>query len=589
MTADAARDYAASVCAGKTVAGGPVRDACQRHIDDLAASGRGEAAGLYYDADAAAHALAFFSTVLRLGGEPFSLMPWQKFIVCSLFGWKRENGTRRFRRAYIETGKGSGKTPLAAGIALYMITLDGEHRAEGYVCARTMEQSLVTYRDMVAMVNDSPPLAKRLRVSGIISPYSIDHIPSGSFVKRIAANAAGEGRSGYRPHVIVMDEFHEQSNAATLDLLAAGVKARRQPLVLITTNAGVSPASACGVEHSYAVGVAAGKHTNNDYFSYVCAMDEDDNPREDEDCWIKTNPSLPALPGHDYIRSQLSTAAGMPSKLAMVDRLLFCSWSGAERPWIDYATVIAAETDGENMGRTGELFVALDLSAKKDLTAAAAVWRAPDGGLTAEVKVWTPADTLSDRAKTDNTPYLEWAEAGHIEAVPGATLDYSAVATWLARMNDAYDLKALAYDPWRIDVLVRELAAFGLDASRTGAYGALRIVPHPQGFVAGAGSSHKGGATEKLWMPRSIDALEDHIINGTLRIVHNPCVRAALLGCVAVEDASRNRRFNKNKAQTRIDPAVALTMAVGLASTPGALTGSIANSLLEALPTIGER
>ena len=64
------------------------------------------------------------------GGErdrrPFMLEPWQQFIIGSLFGWYRDDLYRRFRTAYIEVGKGSGKSAMAAGICLYGLVADGE-------------------------------------------------------------------------------------------------------------------------------------------------------------------------------------------------------------------------------------------------------------------------------------------------------------------------------------------------------------------------------------------------------------------------------------------------------------------------------
>jgi len=57
------------------------------------------------------------------------------FIVGSLFGWRGLDGWRRFRVAYIEKPKGNGKSPLAAGIGLFMLMADGEARAEVYSAA----------------------------------------------------------------------------------------------------------------------------------------------------------------------------------------------------------------------------------------------------------------------------------------------------------------------------------------------------------------------------------------------------------------------------------------------------------------------
>src|SRR3954447_9886864 len=110
--------YARAVLAARIVAGPLVRAACRRHLDDLDHAAE---RGLRWDAEAARHVIAFFATVLRLNGglhegRPFVLEPWQAFIVGSLFGWKGPGGGRRFRVAYVEVGKGNGKSPLAAGI-----------------------------------------------------------------------------------------------------------------------------------------------------------------------------------------------------------------------------------------------------------------------------------------------------------------------------------------------------------------------------------------------------------------------------------------------------------------------------------------
>jgi phage terminase large subunit-like protein len=127
--------YANAVAAGDVVAGPGVRAACARHLDDLK---RGPKRGLRWDKAKAQLALDFFPECLRLAegehaGKPFVLQPWQQFIVGGLFGWLGADGFRRFRMAYLEVGKGAGKTPLAAGVGLYMLMADDE---EGRKCSR---------------------------------------------------------------------------------------------------------------------------------------------------------------------------------------------------------------------------------------------------------------------------------------------------------------------------------------------------------------------------------------------------------------------------------------------------------------------
>src|SRR5690606_21345954 len=115
--------------------------------------------------------IGYFRDVLRLAGgehegKPFELQPWQAFVQGSLFGWKGPDGYRRFRVAFIEAGKGSGKSPMAAGTGLYCLTADDEYRAEVYTAAVDKDQAKVLFRDAVAMVDQSPQLSARIQKSG---------------------------------------------------------------------------------------------------------------------------------------------------------------------------------------------------------------------------------------------------------------------------------------------------------------------------------------------------------------------------------------------------------------------------------------
>ena len=132
----AVHSYARGVAAGEIVAGKLVRQACERHLRDLE---EGHERGLWFDEDAAQHVIEFFGWLKHSkgewGGQSFQLEPWQQFIVGCLFGWKRVNGLRRFRTAYVEVPRKNGKSTLASGIGLYLLVADGEPGAEVYTAA----------------------------------------------------------------------------------------------------------------------------------------------------------------------------------------------------------------------------------------------------------------------------------------------------------------------------------------------------------------------------------------------------------------------------------------------------------------------
>src|SRR5262245_51992515 len=254
MSGDLVTAYATAVTRGTIVTGALVRLACQRHLDDLET---GHERGLTWDLQSANRAIDFYPEFLKLSegehaSQPFVLQPWQAFIVGSLFGWKGRDGYRRFRKAYIETGKGNGKTPLLAGIGLYGITFDDEPGAQVFAAAVTREQAGLLFKDVKAMAESSADLSRMLD----IQQHAIANIPERASLKSVSS----EGRSldGLRVHIAMIDEVHEHRGTEVVRKLELGTKGRRQPLILEITNAGYDRASVCWADRETSVKVVSG-------------------------------------------------------------------------------------------------------------------------------------------------------------------------------------------------------------------------------------------------------------------------------------------------------------------------------------------
>jgi len=543
---DDATQYALDVTSGKILAGPDIRNACARHLRDL---DNGPARGLVWDIAAAQRSYAFFEQVLKLnGGEhegaPFILLPWQRFIVGSIFGWKRDNGYRRFRTAYVESGKGSGKSPLAAGIGIYCLMADKEPRAEVYAAATKKDQAMVLFRDAVAMVDQSPALSQRIQKSGGTGKeWNLAFLQMGSFFRPISSD---DGQSGPRPHCALIDEIHEHKDNKAVEMMRAGTKGRRQALIFMITNSGHDKTSVCYDYHKHGQQVAAGDAENDAFFAFICSLDEGDDPFKDESCWGKANPSMGHTFELSYLREQVDDARGMPAKESLVRRLNFCQWVDAENPWIAGDVWMGCESQfgiEELMGE--ECYGALDLSGKKDLTSLALYF---PKSKKAFVEFWTPKDTLLDRAQVDRVPYDSWLRDGYLRAPPGTAINLGFVAKRIAQLAPVFNIQAIAYDRYHIDYLIPELDDEGVT---------IPLVPHGQGF----GKSTESG----LWMPHSIELLEELLSSQGISILFNPCLRWNAANAVIEEDKNENRVFSKRRSNGRIDGVVALAMAVGAA------------------------
>ncbi|MDR5757895.1 terminase TerL endonuclease subunit [Caballeronia sp. LZ035] len=577
---DPVTQYARDVSEGAIVAGPDVRAACRRHLHDLR---HGKARGLRWDLEAAMRIINFYPDVLRLnGGEfegvPFGLLPWEAFVVGSLFGWKRADDSRRFREAYVESAKGSGKSPLAAGVGLYMLVADGEERAEVYAAATKKEQAQILFRDAVAMVDLSPALTARITKSGRAErTFNLAYLHKASFFRTIASDSTGQ--SGPRPHCALIDEIHEHKDRTVIDMMQAGKKGRRQPLIFMITNSGFDRTSLCYEKHEYGQKVAAQQLEDDAFFAFICSLDEGEDPFEDEACWVKANPSLGQTIQRSYLDEQVRQARGMPSLESTVRRLNFCQWVDAADPWISLdlwtpcevgAPTLAQQLAEQEAGaalwtkvveqamterdalldrmKGRDVLGGLDLSGTRDLTALAAACVQDDGSVDALVEFWTPDATIDERSRRDHVPYPVWLKAGFLHASKGRAIDYADVVKRLAELDAFLTIAGIAFDPYRIKYFEQDLDDAAL---------ALKLVPHGQGFHRAAGSG--------LWMPRSIELMEQLVFDRKLRVAFNPCLRWNVTSAVTDTDPKNNRIFNKRKATGRIDGLVALTMAVALA------------------------
>ncbi len=156
---------------------------------------------------------------------------------------------------------------------------------------------------------------------------------------------------------------------------------------------------------------------------------------------------------------------------------------------------------------------------------------------------WVPADRLDEREREDHVPYRTWHKQGFLEAPAGRAIDKGAIVHRLAEIASMYDVKAIAYDRWRLEDLKKLLSDEGIE---------LPLVPFGQGYAS---------------MAPAIDSLETKILNRQLMHPGHPILTWNISNAVVEMDPAGGRKISKAKSTERVDGAVALVMAVGLAGT----------------------
>ena len=597
---DEVEAYADDVLHGSLVAGPHVRAECRRHLRDLRPETCAEREWRY-DRAAADRVLGFFPGVLTLigehEGEPFELRRFQRFILGRTYGFIREDGHRRFRYAYIETSRGSGKTPIAAGIALYSMLFDGPARSETYICAATREQALITFRDALGMVEQSEYLSERIppplggeRLERMVCP------DNGAIMRSLAFHPTGRGTIGLRPFTAIIDELHEHYTGGMLESMTSGFKLNRDALCWMLTNSGVDKDSVCYHERALAIEASKGVDPRLDNrMAYVCAVDKSDDPL-DERTWIKTNPALdPAgrkdrkkdtgIPGYAYLRDRKNTAVKSPARMSAFLRYNCCTWTETYGAWMSAQLWRDAADAGKDLDiaeYAGEpCWGGGDLALRRCTTAMVLVFLShhPEYSYDVFSFFWMAGDQVGAAEKRDHREglYTAWVDQGHLRAPAGNTIDYQDVARFLAEMGREYDVRGLAYDRRYAETLTMEFRRMDQPPR-------FPLIPHPQGFAAPLPSDltdptdpSSAGMRDapKLYMPLSIKRAEIQLRKKRVRVAGNPVLTSHVLSAVAVP----NRRLTKEAAADQaeeirldaaspsehIDGAIAFVQALGYA------------------------
>ena len=302
-----ARQYAESVLSGEVLACKLVQLACKRHLDDIE---YGHERGLWFDDEAAEYVLEFFSYLKLWKGKEykgleFTLAPHYQFIASVIMGWKRDDGTRRFRTAYIEMGRKGAKSTFAGGLGAYFFTSDGEDGAEIYCAAVKKDQAKIVW------TNISNLLRKSMWADDInFLQYNLAIEKTWSKCEFLSSDS--KSLDGLDTHYASLDELHAHPTSAVYDLVVDSIGARSQPLILIITTAGFDQSGVCYQRREYLTKVLRGVIDDDSFFGIIYTLDtkrdwpelltqqenrdgkdgvvEDD--WQDEDLWVKPMPGL---------------------------------------------------------------------------------------------------------------------------------------------------------------------------------------------------------------------------------------------------------------------------------------------------------
>ena len=508
----------------------------------------GPARGLVWDPAAGDRVVGFIEGYCRhhkgeWAGKPLLLEPWQKDLVRTVFGWKRKDGTRRFRTMYVEVPRKNGKSELAAALGLYLLVADGEPGAEVYSSATMRDQARIVWSAAAAMVKASPEL-KRF-VKAYRSNLHVDRL--GSKFEPLSADS--NTLDGLNPHGNIVDELHAHRNRGVWDVLDTAMGARRQPMTCAITTAGSFEPEAIGWQlHDYAQKVLEGVFQDDAFFGFIAAADEGDDYFGAE-AQAKANPNYGVSVKPEYLAKQAEKAQRQSGFTNEYLRLHLNVWTRQVTRWLSLerwseceapvpangsAWLLAEEREKALEGKP--CYGGLDLSSKLDLSALVLAFPGTGDVVDLVARFWLPEATIENYGRRGQRQFEAWVREGWLTATPGDVIDYEFIRAEVNDLAKRFGLRELAFDPWGATDLATRLAGDG-----------VAMVECRQGYKS---------------LSEPSKDLEARVVARKVRHAHNPILRWCVSNAVVARDPAGNIKPNKEKATERIDGVVAAVMAL---------------------------
>ena len=466
--------------------------------------------------------------------QTIHLEPWQCFIVCNIFGWvRKDNGMRRFRRASIYVPRKNAKSTKAAGIGLYMLAADEEPGPEIYSGATSEKQAWEVFRPAKQMAEKRKKLFTSLgfevNAASIIRPSD-----QGRFLPVI-----GKPGDGASPHCAIVDEYHEHPTSDLYDTMLTGMGAREQPLLLVISTAGSDLAGPCREDWRECEAILAGTIKDESHFCLIYTIDDGDDWTT-EAALRKANPNFDVSVDGDFLRAQLAKAKRDPRVQNVFKTKHLNLWVTARHGFFNVQRW--HELANPNLKREDFMdtpcFLGGDFGNKHDLTCLMELYPRGDGRFAIFGNYYVPRETVEE---SQNQHYRTWENGKWLTATEGSVMDPDRIYDDAERILKERGVVEMPIDPNRAWGMVPEFQRRGLP-----------VVEYRQVV---------------LMMSEPMKHLDALIKAG--RIEHNgdPVLAWALGNVTAKEDKKGNVYPTKEGNENKIDPAVALIMALGRAMT----------------------
>lgn len=393
-----------------------------------------------------------------LRGAPFLLLPFHKFIIYNLVGFKLA-GTKicRYHEALIYIPRKNVKTCFAAALAWALSLLYRRSGSKCYIASAALMQSLESFnfiRYNVERMGESDKAGGHCHIIDNNNEHSITAtLSDGSFFVRALA-ASPDKQDSLNANICICDEIHAFKSPKQYNLFKECQKAYTNKLLIGISTAGDNEQAFLGQRLKYCRSVLDGSVTDEQYFIFMCCA----NPPEDSDEWYldpvqhaMANPALGASIRPEELMNDARQAKHDPQQRKDFFAKSLNVYTTAMKAYFDVD--VFRSSDGRYTWTLDELarlpvdwYGGADLSKINDLTAAV-LYGQYDGTDIIISHAFFPVTEAANKQDQDGIPLYEWLDNGWLTLCNGPTIIMQDVVNWFVEMRSrGFKIKQVGYD-----------------------------------------------------------------------------------------------------------------------------------------------
>lgn len=480
---------------------------------------------------------------MPLRGTPFYLLPFHKFIIYNLLGFKMV-GTKinRFHEALIFIPRKNIKTSFAASLAYALGLLYRMSGSKIYVVAAALKQTLETFDFLkynIENMGEDQASGGPFRIIDNNNEHSISAELGGGLFDLTALAANPDAQDSFNCNVAIADEIHAFKKPKQYNLFKEAMKAYTNKLMIGISTAGDDPNSFLAQRVRYCKRVLDGEISDEQYFIFICEADpllgengkkfiDYTNPKTHE----MANPAYGASIRPEEMQNDAFQAQNDPQQRKDFFAKSLNVFTSAMETYFDMAEVEASDNKYHwTLEELAKLpitwYGGADLSKLYDLTGTSLHGRYQDVDICI-THGFIPVVQAHLKAEEDNIPFFWWEEMGWLTLCNHEVIEYEDVVKWFLSMKQmGFKIKWVGYDK-------RYAREFVLKMKKAG----FKMRDQSQRYV------------EKTEAFREI---EKQIKRGRFSYLGNMAYAYCIGNVKAIEDSDDFVRFEKIQPNQRID------------------------------------